>query len=164
MIIRRKLFSGIDRSGYPRDYTPESLDNEEGLSVYYDVSSLSVFQDDFQSLSKNLKSRVKKLISSLKAGYIYENNPEDPEEYTHSRERANVSGYKIFSKDIDNEHRLIYRIRSIKEEFREGRKVLVVKVKLIECSGHDTDKEIKDRISGNMTMRNKRKLFSEEEE
>lgn len=65
---------------------------------------------------------------------------------------------------------MIYLIQSagykgyIKKETINGIRTLVVRIKLIGCMGHDTDKEIKDRISGNMTMRNKRRLFSEEEE
>lgn len=162
--ISEKSFSGIGRSGYPRGYIPEELGNDEDLPVEYIVTPLTIFVDDFGLLSKPLKNRVTALINSLKSGYIYENNPEDSEEYTHSRERANVSGYRVFSKDVDNEHRLIYGIKSIKKETINGIRTLVVRIKLIGCMGHDTDKEIKDRISGNMTMRNKRRLFSEEEE
>lgn len=165
--LLNKVFSGIGRNGYPTGYVPEELRNDENLPVIYDVSPLTVFAEDLKNLPKKLKLRVKKLISSLEDGNIYKNNSDDDTEFTHSRERANTNNYRIFSKDVDNEHRLIYGIRSIKKEIIKGVRTLVVRVKLIECSGHDSDREIKDRISGNMSPRDKKirkKIFSKVEE
>ena len=154
----RKLFAGIGRSGYPRYYTPNELSNDENLPVIYDVAPLGVFVDDMQVLPKRLSDRVIDLIESLKNGYIYENNPNDPDEYTHSRPRANAYGYYIYSKDVDNEHRFIYGIKGIHKKIINGQKTLVVNIKLIECSDHDTDEEIKERISGKMSFAKKQGL------
>ena len=169
--VFQRLFSGIGRSGYPSDYIPNELDNPQNLPIKINVTRLEVFNEDLSILPKKLKNRVKDLIDSIISGYIYENNPDDPDEYTHARSDINNINekYKIYSKDVDNEHRFIYGVRSIKNKIIDGILTKVVEIKLIGCSEHDSIREIKDRISGTMSYgekqrrKNRPKFFTEKE-
>ena len=156
--LLRKIFSGIGRSGYPIEYDPSTVEEEivnpGNLPVVYDIKPLGVFTKDYERLKKkSLKKRVLGLIESLKSGYLYENNPNDPDEYTHSRPDADDSGYKVYSKDIDNEHRFIYGVKKPIKKFLGGKWVLEIPIRLLECEGHDNDQEIKDRIKGTGSYR-----------
>lgn len=130
-----KLFSGIGRSGYPRYYDPsrEGFRNTKNLPVVYDVAPLSVYLDDLKVLPKEYKKRVATLEQSLREGYIFENHPDDPDEYTHARPRANYKKWKVYSKDIDHEYRFAYMVGTPKEKIVNGELSLVVPVKTVEC-------------------------------
>ena len=99
-------------------------------------------------MPKKYKKRVAALTKSLKDGYIYENYPDDEDEYTHARPNANYGQWKVYSKDIDHEYRFVYCIGNIKEKLIDGEMKLIVPIKLVECMDHDDDEEIKDRIKG----------------
>lgn len=144
-----KNFSGIGRSGYPSDYSPIEIENDKDLLVVYDISKSKSFEEDLSKHIIKPKKRIQKLIKSLMSGYIFENDPNDPDEYTHSRPGADVSGWKIYSKDINHWDRLVYGVKKPREKIINGIKSLVVPILLIENYGHDSDQEIKDRIKGN---------------
>ena len=146
--IFQKLFSGIGRSGYPRYYVPVELENSDNLPVYYEVKPLGVFVKDLEKLPKKFKSRLSKLIKSLNNGYLFENSPDDPDEYTHARPNANEGGWEVYSKDIDHEYRFIYGVKKPIRKIINGELSLLVPVRMVECMDHDNDQEIKDRIKG----------------
>lgn len=52
--LLQRLFSGIGRSGYPRYYTPNELDNPKNLPVVYDVSPLKVYLKDLENFAKEI--------------------------------------------------------------------------------------------------------------
>lgn len=148
--ILRKLFSGIGRSGYPQGYTPGNIENTKNIPIVYDISRIKSFQEDLSKhVLKPSKARIKKLIKSIKNGNIYKNDPNDPDEYTHPLPGANISGYEVYSKDIDHSDRFVYGVKKPYESFVGGIKSLVVPILLIENYGHDDDQEIKNRINGN---------------
>ena len=146
----RKIFSGIGRDEYPNDYIPKELENKKNLPIYYKITKSSSFIKDLSKhTNKSSKKRIKKLIKSISEGNIYCNDPNDSSEYTHSRDGANISGYEIYSKDVNHWDRLVYGVKKPYESVIDGVKSLVVPILLIENYGHDSDQEVKNRIKGN---------------
>lgn len=141
MRIKRKLFT---RTGYPLDNNGQELDrprwelrNIENLRIVYNITfSNSYEKDKSKVILQEDKKRIKKLISSLRSGNLYDNNPNDDTEYTHYIGKS--SGSLVYSKDISSIDRLVYEIKKPKiyhiEEDDED--IIMINILVVACREH----------------------------
>lgn len=150
MRIKRKVFS---RTGYPLDANRQEIErprwelrNPKNLKIIYNIIfSNSYSKDRSKIILQEDKRRIKKLISSLRSGNIYDNDPNDNTEYTHYIGKS--SGSLTYSKDISPIDRLVYEIGKPKiyhiDEDNED--VIVINVLVVACREH------KRKINGKLT-------------
>lgn len=129
------------RSGYPTDKNGKELprprwkssNNTVDIIVTYNQSTYPKDKQRIVLLPDD-KARLKQLISSLRIGYIYDNNPDDPTEYTHLIDKT--KGTYVYSKDINGRDRLTYSIMKPTYKFDNGEMIEIVMVRIDHIAEH----------------------------
>ena len=123
----------------PVRYVPVCFEiwNVEKILVTYSKD----YQSDMFKMGPLTKKKIKSLINDIKKGYLYIDNPNNDESYTHALPKYSDNRRIIWSKSVSAIDRITYAIYRPEEYGTSDDSSVTLQVKILSCKNHKISKE-----------------------